>query len=53
MPLSNNSKDESRALSKEEQEILRICSMLDVKSRLTMLDGILKAEDEFINRKNS
>lgn len=38
---------ESRLLSKEEQEILRIYSMLDVKSRMKMLDGILKIEEEY------
>ena len=50
--VTNDSKGESRVLSKEEQEILRIYSMLDVKSRLIMLDGILKVEEEFIKRQN-
>lgn len=42
---------ESRLLSKEEQEILRIYSLLDVKSRMKMLDGVLKIEEEFNKEK--
>ena len=45
--VTNGSKIESRVLSKEEQEILRIYSMLDVKFRMKMLDSILKIEEDF------
>jgi DNA-binding XRE family transcriptional regulator len=47
LTVKNESAGSCRALSKEEQEILRIYSMLDVKFRLKMLDGILKIEEEF------
>lgn len=42
-----NGETHSRELSKEEQEILRIYSELDAKSRHKMFDGILEIEDEF------
>ncbi len=38
---------ESRVLSKEEQEILRIYSLLDVKSRIKLLECVLKIEEDF------
>jgi transcriptional regulator with XRE-family HTH domain len=50
--VTNDGAETSRVLSKEEQEILRIYSILDVKSRVKMLDGILKIEEEFIKNQN-
>jgi DNA-binding XRE family transcriptional regulator len=46
--VTNGSTDCSRTLSKEEQEILRIYSLLDVKFRLKLMDSILKIEEEYI-----
>jgi DNA-binding XRE family transcriptional regulator len=51
--VTNGGDETSRVLSKEEQEMLRIYSVLDVKSRMKMLDGILKIEEEFIKNQNA
>jgi transcriptional regulator with XRE-family HTH domain len=48
LTVTNGNTDCTRTLSKEEQEILRIYSLLDVKFRLKLMDGILKIEEEFI-----
>jgi transcriptional regulator with XRE-family HTH domain len=48
-----NGESHSRELSKEEQEILRIYSVLDAKSRHKMFDGILSIEEEFLGGMNN